>query len=120
MKAKRLLTSIGQSVGQQRQVGDDGEDPAEDADDRRAAFVQITLSALLRNENRGDHRKPEPEQAEGMPDPADYDQQRHAEEDVRPLEGRRTLNVEDDGVRLVHPAAPARRRPSWTGAMMLS
>jgi hypothetical protein len=68
-----MFASTGQLVGQERQVGDEVEDPVEGAGYRRAVLVLVAPPALLRDQDRGDQGKGQPEQADRMTDPADHD-----------------------------------------------
>jgi hypothetical protein len=96
LEASWFVTAPRQAVGQERQVGDHGEDPAEHAGRRRAVRVQVAPAAALRDQGRRNHRKAQPQQADRMSDPADDDQQRHAQEHVRTVERRGALEVKRD------------------------
>src|SRR6266700_4195726 len=92
-----MLSLTGQLVGQEYEISDDVEDPVENACHGRSILVQIALTALLRNEDGGDDRKPQPQQADRMADPADHDQQRHAKNDLNAVELLQALDSERHG-----------------------
>jgi hypothetical protein len=105
LESNSWFTSTRQSVREERQVGDDREDPPEDAAHLRPVFVEVARAALLRDQDRpttgrASHREPN-----GWLTQPITDEQGDAQEDVSRAETSADARRRTDRV-LAHAIAP--------------